>query len=119
VTVYRLSLSGLTDDEADRALQALLEQPRLERVLVDDDVGLLAKHEAVYQGLITAYRVHALMCVVVGPRAESDGKLWLPPVLAGVQGYGVLWVGDRAGIDWRPAANPVANRHVGASDGLD
>jgi hypothetical protein len=119
VTVHRLSLSGLTDDEADQAVQALLDHPRLERVLVDDDVGLLAKHEAAYQRLITSYRVHALLCVVVGARAESDGKLWLPEFLAGVQGYGVLWIGDRVGIDWRPAANPVANRHVGTSDGLD
>ena len=119
MTVYRLSLSGLTDDEAVQALQALLDRPRLDRVLVDDDVGLLSRHVAIYEGLITSYRVHALLCVVVGPRAEGDGKLWLPEVLAGVQGYGVLWVGDRAGIDWHPAANPVANRHVGASDGLD
>jgi hypothetical protein len=119
MTVIRLSLSGLTDDEADQALQALFERPRLERVLVDDDVGLLAKHGAVYQRLITSYRVHTLLCVVVGPRAESDGKLWLPEFLGGVQGYGVLWVGDPAGIDWRPAAIPVANRHVDAANGLE
>jgi hypothetical protein len=119
MTVNRLSLFGLTDDEADQAVQALFEHPRLERVLVDDDVGLLGKHEASYQRLITSYRVHALLCVAVGPRAGSDGKLCLPEFLAGVQGYGVLWVGDRVGIDWRPAANPVANRHMGACDGLD
>lgn len=119
MTVHRLSLSGLTDDEADQAVQALFVHPRLERVLVDDDVELLAKHEAAYQRLITSNRVHTLLCVAVGARAESDGRLWLPEYLGHVQGYGVLWIGDRAGIDWRPAAIPVANLHAGASDGLD
>ena len=119
MTVNRLSLSGLTNDEADQAVLALFDHPRLERVLVDDDVELLAKHGAVYQRLIASYRVHALLCVVVGPRSESDGKLWLLDSLGGVMGYGVLWVGDRIGIDWRPAAAPVANRHVGTCDGLD
>ncbi len=95
MTVHRLSLSGLTDDEADQAVQALFVHPRLERVLVDDDVELLAKHEAAYQRLITSNRVHTLLCVAVGARAESDGRLWLPEYLGHVQGYGVLWIGDR------------------------
>ena len=123
MTVVMLRLSGQSGPEAERAANALLDlrtgPARLERVLVTDDTTLLTEHAAAYQRLVTSNRVYALLCVAVGPRTEADRRLRLPGNLGGNQGYGVLWVGDPAGIDWRAAVAGVANGHVGSSTGLD
>jgi hypothetical protein len=122
MTVFPLPLSGLTDAQADKAVHAMLDHRtgplRLERVLVLDDTAALVGHEPLFQRIVASNRVHALLCVAVGPRA-GDGKLWLPQSLGGTQGYGVIWVGDPAGIDWRIALVPIANGHEGGANGLD
>jgi hypothetical protein len=130
MTVVRLSLSGMADAEADQAVSEVLDRRtgplRLERVLVIDDTSALTGHAPLYQALATSNRIPALMCVAVGPLSVAAGPhghggrhLALPGILGGSQGYGVLWVGDPAGIDWRVALVPIANGHPGTENGLD
>ena len=79
MTVIGLPLSGLADADADQAVRDLLDHrtgpPRLERVLVVDDTAALVGHEPLYQRIVSSNRVHALLCVAVGPRVGGDGKL--------------------------------------------
>src|SRR5258708_5347568 len=117
MTVEVLRLSGLEADdalnEAERLLDVKGQGPRrIRRLLVIDDVELLAEHGPVYQRLDTAHRFSDMLCLAAGTLAKVDGVLALPENLGGNQGAGVIWVGDELGIDWRFAA-PIADGHAG------
>lgn len=124
MTVEILRLTGLPVGEAGQAANTLLDlrtgPADLRKLLVIDDTGLLLEHSAVFERLAPAKRIESLLCVAVGPRPGNSRTLRLPGNLGGTQGFGVLWVGDPDGIDWRVAASAPAIGHLdGSFSGLD
>jgi hypothetical protein len=124
MTIEILWLAGRSaadaEETADKLLADLHGHPDLRRLLVLDDTATLVRHTLIYERLVTARRVEDLLCVALGPRAESGRGLQLPGNLGGTQGSGVLWVSDPRGIDWRVAASAIAIGHPsGSKSGLD
>ena len=123
MTVETLWLSGLPVGEAEQAAKSALDirtgPADLRRLLVVDNTDLLLEHAPVFERLVRARRVENLLCVAVGPRPGPDRTLRVPGNLGGTQGYGVLWVSDPDGIDWRVAASATAVGHGGSASGLD
>ena len=88
-------------DDAEDMIDTRTGPSDLSRLLVIDDIRLLADHADVFLRIGSARRVARLLCIAAGPRPEGSTRPPLLPVnLMGPQGPGVLWVGDPDGIDW-------------------
>jgi hypothetical protein len=121
--VHTLRLCGLTGDEAVTAAKALLANrdiPDLSHLLVLDDTSLLPSHVDAFEDLLTAGRLHHLLCVAIGPSADGRATVVVPGNISSMQGSAVLWVSDPIGVDWPLAASAVAIiRSARGRTGLD
>jgi hypothetical protein len=116
-------LCGLNGEEAVKAASSLLANrdiPDLSHLLVLDDTSLLPSHVDAFEDLLTAGRLHHLLCVAIGPSTDGRQTVVVPGNISSLQGSATLWVSDPIGIDWPLAASAVAIvRSARGRTGLD
>ncbi|GAB3260958.1 hypothetical protein GCM10027456_41390 [Kineosporia babensis] len=114
--VVVLDLQGTSAEAATaRAREILADRAGgdLARMVVLDSAAALFAHHETYQELRGSQRIATLLCVAVGPHGDPDdpteSRFKVPATIgAGDGSAAVLWVGDPAGVRWRPLASSAA-----------